>query len=166
MSFCFHSWSLSAGWNRTHHHHNSPNQLEHLRNQMSNILHALSSTFTTCACGSKTKDCALTQMAAFVDGEAGPSKGVDLGPLVGVQRGFKTREKVPFSGGMSGVEMCEGEKINGTNASVLPVLTLSPASPKRYRDKGKGKATTVDEGESEPGSPLTSGQENTGFKRE
>ncbi|KAJ3504383.1 hypothetical protein NLJ89_g7961 [Agrocybe chaxingu] len=28
----------------------SPNEITHLRNQMSNILHALSSTFATCAC--------------------------------------------------------------------------------------------------------------------
>lgn len=76
---------------------------------MTSILHALSSTFTTCACGAKAKDCALARMAAFVEGEesmAGtPNQHVDLGPLVGKTRGFKTRERVPWSGGMSGVEM-------------------------------------------------------------
>ncbi|KAJ3827302.1 Le.MFB1 [Lentinula raphanica] len=30
---------------------------------------------------------------------------VDLGPLIGVRRGFRTREKVPGSGGLTGVEM-------------------------------------------------------------
>ncbi|KAF8873529.1 hypothetical protein BD779DRAFT_1569832, partial [Infundibulicybe gibba] len=43
-----------------------PHQLHHFRNQMSNILHTLASTFTTCACGARARDCALTQMAAFV----------------------------------------------------------------------------------------------------
>ncbi|KAH9966324.1 hypothetical protein BGW80DRAFT_733576 [Lactifluus volemus] len=42
--------------------------LSHIRNQMASMLHALSSTFTTCACGSKAKDCALNLMAEFVDG--------------------------------------------------------------------------------------------------
>jgi hypothetical protein len=98
--------------------------LGHIRNQMASMLHALSSTFTTCACGSKAKDCALNLMAEFVDGRlpvaasSPPSQGpndpsgtdlrshrVDLGPLVGAQRGFHTREKSPLNGGMNGVEM-------------------------------------------------------------
>ena len=89
------------------------------------MLHALSSTFTTCACGSKAKDCALNLMAEFVDGRLPTSTiplsqrpdtsspgdkrphrvGVDLGPLIGAQRGFRTREKSPLNGGMNGVEM-------------------------------------------------------------
>ena len=87
------------------------------------MLHALSSTFTTCACGSKAKDCALNLMAKFVNGclpvPAPPlpqrpndlsttdtqSQQLDLGPLVGAQRGFHTREKSPLNGGMNGVEM-------------------------------------------------------------
>ncbi|KAF5347350.1 hypothetical protein D9756_010001 [Leucocoprinus leucothites] len=99
----------------------SPQQIQRLRHQMSNILHSLSSTFTTCACGSKAKDCALNQMAAFVDAGAVhsdsplspsltallplPGEKLDLGPLVGKQRGFRTRERLPFSSGMGGVEM-------------------------------------------------------------
>ncbi|KAI0262820.1 hypothetical protein BC834DRAFT_971881 [Gloeopeniophorella convolvens] len=97
--------------------------VDHIRNQMASMLHALSSTFTTCACGSKAKDCALTLMAEFVDGrlpapaaasspQASEPSGaehlpptVNLGPLVGVQRGFRTREKSPLNGGMNGVEM-------------------------------------------------------------
>ncbi|KAF8627262.1 hypothetical protein AX15_004454 [Amanita polypyramis BW_CC] len=101
----------------------SPEKLQHIRNQMSNILHALSSTFTTCACGAHARDCAITQMAAFVDGEAlRASKAVDLGPLVGARRGFKTKERVPFSGGLSGVEMCDEESQN-------PIVVVSPAPP-------------------------------------
>ncbi|CCM05670.1 uncharacterized protein FIBRA_07900 [Fibroporia radiculosa] len=120
----------------------SPHQLRHFRHQLMSMLHALSSTFTTCACGSKTKDCALTRMAEFVDSGTPPtpspsppsthtwepfgeshrknaecaeerdraSEGLarrktDLGPLVGVERGFRVKERVPSSGGMTGVEL-------------------------------------------------------------
>lgn len=99
-----------------HSNSNSPAQREHLRYQMVSILHTLSSTFTTCACGAMAKDCALSQMAAFVDGELPQDSGrrnVNLGPLVGATRGFKTRERVPMSGGMSGVEMdTDSEDLN------------------------------------------------------
>ena len=153
--------------------------MHHLRSQMTSMLHALSSTFTTCACGSKAKDCALTLMAAFVDGDlpnphvrqTSPSQTssnakLDLGPLVGVERGFRTREKSPWSGGMNGVEMVSPIQqtqpmagpstvlsdrrntvgnINGLNSrrTPLPELRLSPATgsptPKKDR-KGKSKA--------------------------
>ncbi|KAG1733729.1 hypothetical protein EDB19DRAFT_1730188 [Suillus lakei] len=33
------------------------------------------------------------------------SRKIDLGPLIGAKRGFRTREKVPFGGGVGGVEM-------------------------------------------------------------
>lgn len=188
--------------------------LTHLRAQMTSILHALSSTFTTCACGARARDCVLNVMAQYVDGEldssnvtrasgqpmngtsvglngvgagtmngAGTTSGtgigmmngngarqagkadagdgsssdkenwgheygrnvvglgiqmnanptttngsggannntnglhggtpssstftrkIDLGPLIGAKRGFRTREKVPFGGGVGGVEM-------------------------------------------------------------
>ncbi|KAG1838583.1 hypothetical protein DFJ58DRAFT_733750 [Suillus subalutaceus] len=188
--------------------------LTHLRAQMTSILHALSSTFTTCACGARARDCVLNVMAQYVDGEldassvtraseqpmngtgvglngvgagaingAGTTNGtgigmtngngarqagkadagdgsssdkenwgheygrngvglgiqmnanptstngngganintnglngntpssstftrkIDLGPLIGAKRGFRTREKVPFGGGVGGVEM-------------------------------------------------------------
>jgi hypothetical protein len=81
----------------------SPHQVQRLRHQMNQILHALSSTFTTCACGSKARHCALNQMAAFVDSDPSrllsPSDNVDLGPLIGPgkQRGFRTKERLPFS---------------------------------------------------------------------
>ncbi|KAI8996216.1 hypothetical protein BD414DRAFT_533930 [Trametes punicea] len=112
-----------------------PHQIQHFRNQMTSMLHALSSTFTTCACGAKARDCALARMAEFVENQTpltpspsppsqftkeknaargkksdhlngpGDSLHVDLGPLVGIERGFRTRERIPFSGGMGGVEM-------------------------------------------------------------
>ena len=142
---------------------------------MTNILHALSSTFTTCACGSKAKDCVLTQMAAFVDGEMQSS--TDLGPLVGVERGFMTKERVPWSGGMSGVEMVnehvgESTSERSRDTVALPVLTLSPATGSPTPRKSswwKGKGREVDyreeEGESDSESSLASGQENGGLSR-
>ncbi|KAG6329408.1 hypothetical protein ID866_9681 [Astraeus odoratus] len=144
-----------------------PAYLQHLRAQFTSIIHALSSTFTTCACGSSTRDCAIRVMERVVDGkwpwpasEGGTSgsdreasageeeseidletvdsdnghgsggaqthpglngdvaggarsrrkkarraPSVDLGPLVGVKRGFRTRERMPMSGGWHGVEV-------------------------------------------------------------
>ncbi|TFK73799.1 hypothetical protein BDN72DRAFT_134269 [Pluteus cervinus] len=119
-------------------------QLKYLRQQMSNILHALSSTFTTCACGSRAKDCVLTQMAAFVDGDgpvAGPSTingRVDLGPLVGAKRGFKTRERVPFSGGLAGMEMCEENEPSSSDHGENSRRILKSA-------KAKGKERAIDD---------------------
>ncbi|KAI1782766.1 hypothetical protein LXA43DRAFT_1103459 [Ganoderma leucocontextum] len=112
-----------------------PHQLQHFRNQMRSMLHSLASTFTTCACGAKAHDCVLTRIAEFVEhqtpltpspsppslfskekekhagksrksdrAEASPAP-VDVGPLVGIERGFRTRERIPSSGGMGGVEM-------------------------------------------------------------
>ncbi|KAF8950658.1 hypothetical protein BDZ97DRAFT_1933627 [Flammula alnicola] len=51
-------------------HHYSPStptslhEVQHIHNQMLNILHALSSAFTTCACGACAKDWAL-----FIEGQ-------------------------------------------------------------------------------------------------
>jgi hypothetical protein len=65
-------------------------KVQHLRHQMSNILHALSSTFTTCACGARAQDCTINRMAAFVDGvstgNGQQEQHVDLGPLVAEKR--------------------------------------------------------------------------------
>ncbi|KAK7463497.1 SET domain-containing protein 3 [Stygiomarasmius scandens] len=76
--------------------------------------------------------------------EQGP---VDLGPLVGASRGFKTRERVPGSGGLSGVEMVpspqpesgpsslrvdtrlDGARPNSSNGTQIPSFMVSPASP-------------------------------------
>ena len=155
-----------------------PTEIQHLKNQMSNILHALSSTFTTCACGARARDCALTQMAAFVDGqqinvnrhrdnlqlESTDSLRIDMGPLVGRKRGFKTRERIPHSGGIGGMEIWreddastsgkgrglvwDGPKtkekvsgIQGYEHPALPNFMLVPSSPSR---KGKEKAVHED----------------------
>ncbi len=140
---------------------------------MSNILHALSSTFTTCACGARARDCALTQMAAFVEGhdlsaslrrkrdQSGEGDNDDevekspMGPLLGRKRGFRTRERIPFSGGLGGVEMAV-EADNGVGfvwvgkladnrerdlPPPLPGFVVSPSSPS---PKAKGKAKAVD----------------------
>ena len=80
-----------------------PSHLNRLRHQLSNLLHALSSTYTTCACGVNATHCALTQIAAFVDAVHPHSS--DLGPLVGTQRGFRTRERLVSASGIGGVEM-------------------------------------------------------------
>ncbi|GLB44375.1 putative SET (Su(var)3-9, Enhancer-of-zeste, Trithorax) domain containing protein [Lyophyllum shimeji] len=123
-----------------------PAHQTHLRMQMSNILHLLSSTFPACACGAHTRDCAVRQMERFVDGlpfedprppaseaengeggsrekEKEKEKRVDLGPLVGARRGFRTRERVQGSGGIGGVVMCseeeEGEEDRGEGPSTV-----------------------------------------------
>ena len=76
-------------------------------------------------------------MAAFVDGvptQTGQQeKQFDLGPLVGRKRGFKTKERVPFSGGMAGMVMCEDNE-----TSPLPVPTLLPER------SFKGKERAID----------------------
>lgn len=138
---------------------------------MSNILHALSSTFTTCACGARARDCALTQMAAFVNGhdlgaplrrkKDQPDEGdnddevekTSLGPLLGRKRGFRTRERIPFSGGLGGVEMAleAGNGVgfmwvgkqadNRDKPPPLPGFVVSPSSPS---PKSKGKARAMD----------------------
>ena len=57
-------------------------------------------------------------MAAFVDGVPTGSgqqeQNVDLGPLVGRKRGFKTKERIPFSGGMVGMVMCRDDEVSPT----------------------------------------------------
>ncbi|KAF8644371.1 hypothetical protein AX16_008504 [Volvariella volvacea WC 439] len=130
-----------------------PEQIRHLRAQMANILHALASAFATCACGSKSKDCVITQIAAFVDGEvpSGVSRPVDLGPLIGTKRGFKTRERVPFSGGMTGVEMCEdsndevGDSTTETEKQVLGHGRFGVKARTKDRRRRKGDENGKDD---------------------
>jgi uncharacterized protein len=95
-------------------------------------------------------------MTKFVGGEdVGMDWSADLGPLVGVKRGFKTRERVPFSGGLSGVEfVSEDEDMEAgpsrtAMAPELPMLTVTSPSPmKRKKDvKGKGRAMDISEEE-------------------
>ena len=119
-------------------------QVQHLRHQMSNILHTLSSTFTTCACGARARDCTINRMAAFVDGVPTGSgqqeQHFDLGPLVGQKRGFKTKERIPLSGGMVGMVMCRDNE-----ASPRQSLPASPSSPNLSDRSIKGKGRAVDE---------------------
>ncbi|KAI0673295.1 hypothetical protein C8Q78DRAFT_1137627, partial [Trametes maxima] len=174
-------------------------QVQHFRNQMTSMLHALASTFTTCACGAKARDCALARMAAFVEDQAPPTpepsppsqfareKGaargkkpdhtteehasasasaapVDLGPLIGVERGFRTRERIPFSGGMGGVEMVppteeeadvemeagpsrarvHAEPQTARRVSFPDDLLSPPVKARRSRKDRKGKARADD----------------------
>ena len=123
---------------------------------MQSMLHALSSTFTTCACGSKAKDCALNLMADFVDGRLPTSSAplsqrtdalnggdqrpsrMDLGPLIGAQRGFRTREKSPLNGGMNGVEMISPRTVKpGATLDASHPLSKGhrPSSPSHLKEK-------------------------------
>lgn len=68
----------------------------------------------------RSKDCVLRLMEEFVDCERLPkpqNAHIDLGPLVGHRRGFRTREKVPFSGGLTGVEMVTLEPMSRATSS-------------------------------------------------
>jgi uncharacterized protein len=142
---------------------------------MTSMLNSFSSTFTTCACGAKANDCALNLMAAFVDGDLPPKPLVDnigLGPLVGSLRGFKTRERVPFSGGMTGVEMVPKpmfgnnqpsdankdtqRRVNGYHASSsrrmfsVPETVSKPSSTSRNKSRrGKKRVTIVEDWEAD-----------------
>lgn len=200
---------------------------------MTSMLHALASTFTTCACGARARDCALTRLAEFVDGTTGipptpspsppsqfafsdyrhgpvssqsnpnsnshltassyinghsrnkdgerePEKDkekedgepTNLGPLVGVARGFRTRERVPGSGGMCGMEVVrdgltiakgwEGARLDGDGemeagpsrssrekeSAQEGAWERARESPARtYDRKGKGRAVEGEEQE-------------------
>lgn len=159
----------------------SPHELQHLRHQLTSMLHALSSTFTTCACGSKTRDCALARIAEFVDSQSPPTpspspptpfategdlwgtagersrvrsggsdssvkKRASLGPLIGTERGFRTRERVPWSGGLGGVEMVPTSSTHAEPLSpVEPPRNISGPHAKSSKDrKGKSRATESD----------------------
>jgi uncharacterized protein len=112
---------------------------------MANILHALSSTFTSCAFGARARDCTLTQMAACVEsqhdkhqtyatsGRIRKGKDIDLRPLVGRMRGFRTQESVPMSGRLGGMEMDE-----------VPIVRVESSSPQKWN--GTGKEWAVDGG--------------------
>ncbi|TFK32128.1 hypothetical protein BDQ12DRAFT_527485 [Crucibulum laeve] len=49
---------------------------------------------------------------------------MDLGPLVGVERGFRTRERMQFSGGIGGVEMYS--QSIGRSADIRDCRSCSP----------------------------------------
>ena len=85
-------------------------------------------------------------MAAFVDGVPTGSdqqeQHVDLGPLVGRKRGFKTKERIPFSGGMVGMVMCGDSEVSPRQS-----LPASPSSPILNERSVKGKERAIDEDE-------------------
>ena len=152
----------------------SPHHLQHIRNQLTTMLHTLSSTFTTCACGAKARDCVLTRITEFVENQtpltpspSPPSQFVkeksstkargrpehtgespiDLGPLVGIEQGFRTRERIPSSGGMGGVELVLPSPSSeagpsrlypdatGRKVSFPDSLAVPPSTRKRGKDK-------------------------------
>ncbi|KIJ18047.1 hypothetical protein PAXINDRAFT_9131 [Paxillus involutus ATCC 200175] len=87
-------------------------------------------------------------------GRPNPKGTVDLGPLVGVKRGFRTREKVPMSGGWCGVEVVP------SSLAAFPELGTDGEEnlPGTRKGKGKGKKawkgkTKVDEVVLKPGVP-------------
>jgi hypothetical protein len=84
-------------------------------------------------------------MAAFVDdvptGSGQQEQHVDLGPLVGRKRGFKTKERIPFSGGMVGMVMCSDDEASPRQS--LPELPSSPILNEKNL-KGKGRAIDGD----------------------
>lgn len=47
-----------------------------------------------------------------------PGRKIDLGPLIGAKRGFRTREKVPFGGGVGGVEMVPSSGIGSSSGGL------------------------------------------------
>ena len=63
-------------------------------------------------------------------------KAVDLGPLVGVKRGFRTREKAPMNGGWGGVEIVP------SSLKAFPEVRAEEDPHVGY--KGKGKARVAD----------------------
>lgn len=79
----------------------------------------------------------------------------DLGPLGGLKMGFKTRERVPFSGGFGGVEfVSEDEDMEAgpsrtVTAPKLPMLTVTSPSPRKGKKDVKGKGRAVDVSEQE-----------------
>lgn len=148
---------------------------------MTSMLHTLASTFTTCACGAKARDCVLARIAEFVEnqtpltpspsppsqftkekhGPKGRGKSeqaeespIDLGPLIGIERGFRTRERIPFSGGMGGVELVSpspteagpSRLATGTRKVSFPddLLNATPKAKKGKDRKGKGRADEDD----------------------
>ncbi|KAG6824823.1 hypothetical protein H0H92_005696 [Tricholoma furcatifolium] len=71
---------------------------------MAKILHLISST---------SPRCVFNTMQRFVADSDDPPHTLDLGPLVGTTRAFKTRERVPGSGDLGGVEMDDKETEDG-----------------------------------------------------
>ena len=63
-------------------------------------------------------------------------KAIDLGPLVGVKRGFRTREKAPMNSGWGGMEIVP--------SSLKPFPEVRVEEGPCAGGKGKGKARVAD----------------------
>ncbi|KAI0755735.1 hypothetical protein C8Q74DRAFT_1373486 [Fomes fomentarius] len=107
----------------------------------------VASTFTTCACSPKARDCVLARIAEFVEnqtpltpsssppprftkekygtkghGKPEQAEGCPIvGPLIGIERGF---QRIPFACGMGGIELVF-EAGPPRLATVTPSPTLS-----------------------------------------
>lgn len=107
---------------------------------------------------------------AYYDQQQQRGNEVDLGPLIGRKRGFRTRERVPYSGGLGGMEEVDEEienHVNGKEDKIQEhrgrkefVISATPATPKAKSDytftvvspehvvekrgKGKGKERAID----------------------
>ncbi|TFY56881.1 hypothetical protein EVJ58_g7370 [Rhodofomes roseus] len=138
-----------------------PHELQHLRHQLINMLHALSSTFTTSSIARShllrhlRLPHLLRPKASYgaPPGErsrvhSGGSEGAhkkraNLGPLIGVERGFRTRERVPWSGGLGGVEMVSSSPTLHNDKSPHDIFADQVLNAALDR-KGKSKATDAD----------------------
>jgi len=74
----------------------------------------------------------LSQQHAYTtSGRIHEGRDIDLGPLVGSTRGFRTKERVLMSGGLGGMQM-DGD----VEAPVVHVSVQSP-TPQRRSTQGK-----------------------------
>jgi uncharacterized protein len=69
-----------------------------------------------------TSSAPLSHRPDALNGGDKKSPSIDLGPLIGAQRGFRTCEKSPLNGGMNGVEMISA-------LSVEPAASLDASHP-------------------------------------
>jgi hypothetical protein len=78
-------------------------------------------------------------------GNVGTDWNGDLGPLVGIKRGSKTRQGVPFSSGLGGV-MSEDKAGPSRTAGPqeFPMLTITSSSPRNGRKDAKKKSRAMD----------------------
>ena len=110
---------------------------------MQTILHSLTSTFTTCACGSRTRDCALTLMSTFVDAPSSATSTLpphaDPDPLVGHPRGFRARERIPQAAGLASAELDPSDVARAFRSdpapTANPTTTNGDRQPARKRRK-------------------------------
>ena len=83
---------------------------------------------------------------------------IDIGPLVGRKRGFRTKERIPYSGGLGGMQMVADEDVLGNSKGFvwdgrrykdgispsLPTFVAPPLPPSPTK-RGKERALANDE---------------------